>query len=191
MSRALLLTLPILLLGACREEAQDLSPVALTAESVGHYCQMDLLEHPGPKAQVHLEGMPGMPLYFSQVRDAVAYSRLPEQDGVILAIYVNDMGADGVTWDRPGAANWIAAATAHYVVGAAVEGGMGAPELVPFADLDAAAAFAAAKGGTVMALSAIPDSAVIAPVTLESDVGDADDADYDDRLKALSDKIGG
>ncbi|MBK6466339.1 MAG: nitrous oxide reductase accessory protein NosL [Rhodobacter sp.] len=188
MNRALLFALT-LALAACKEETQDISPVALTFEAVGHYCQMDILEHPGPKAQVHLEGFPGTPLYFSQVRDAVAYARLPEQDGVILAIYVNDMGAPGATWDDPGAMNWIPADTAHYVVGAAVEGGMGAPELVPFADLDHAAAFAREKGGAVMALSAVPDSAVIAPVALPGD-GD-DDADYDNRLKALSDKIGG
>lgn len=180
-----------LLLAACQEDTQDISAVPLTVEAVGHYCQMDLLEHAGPKAQVHLEGVPGMPLFFSQVRDAVAYSRLPEQDGVILAIYVNDMGASGATWDTPGATNWIAATTAHYVVGSRMEGGMGAPELVPFAELDAAAAFAAQHGGAVMALSAIPDTEVIAPVNLEGDIGATDDADYDSRLKALSEKIGG
>jgi copper chaperone NosL len=188
MKRALIFAL---LLAACKEEVQDLTPVALTAEAVGHYCQMDLLEHPGPKAQVHLEGYAGMPLYFSQVRDAVAYSRLPEQDGVILAIYVNDMAAPGASWEEPGATNWIPLETAHFVVGSSMEGGMGAPELVPFSDLDAAAAFAADKGGAVMALASIPDSEVIAPVVLEGDIGAGDDADYDTRLKALSDKIGG
>lgn len=191
MRRALFLALSLLALAACKEETQDISAVALTAESVGHYCQMNLLEHPGPKAQVHLEGYEGKPLFFSQVRDAVAYSRLPEQDGVILAIYVNDMGAPGATWDHPGATNWIPAADAHYVVGSRVEGGMGVPELVPFADLDRAAAFAAEKGGRVMALSAIPDSDIIAPVTLEPDAGAGDDADYNQRLKALSDQTGG
>ena len=188
MKRALIFAL---LLAACQEDTQDISAVPLTVEAVGHYCQMDLLEHPGPKAQVHLEGLPGMPLFFSPVRDAVAYARLPEQDGVILAIYVNDMGAAGVTWEDPGSTNWIALESAHLVVGSAMEGGMGAPELVPFADLDAAARFAAEKGGAVMALSAVPDHEVIAPVALEGDIGATDDADYDSRLKALSDKIGG
>lgn len=191
MTRALLLSLSLLALAACREETQDLSAVPLTAESVGHYCQMNLLEHPGPKAQVHLEGYEAMPLYFSQVRDAVAYSRLPEQDGVILAIYVNDMGAPGATWDEPGASNWIAADEAHYVVGSKVEGGMGVPELVPFADLDRAAAFAAERGGRVMALSAIPDSEVIAPVVLDSETDTGSDAEFDQRLKALSEQTGG
>jgi copper chaperone NosL len=191
MKRGLVVALSLLLLAGCNEETQDISPVALTAEAVGHYCQMDLLEHPGPKAQVHLEGLPGMPLYFSQVRDAVAYARLPEQDGVILAIWVNDMGADAATWKEPGTTNWIRLETAHYVVGSAMEGGMGAPELVPFATIADAEAFAATNGGEVMELSAIPDEAVIAPVVLEGDIGASDDADYDNRLKSLSEKIGG
>lgn len=188
MKRALLI---LLLLAACKEDAQDISPVELTESAVGHYCQMNVLGHPGPKAQVHLEGLPGRPLFFSQVRDAIAYSRLPEQDGVILAIYVNDMGAAGATWEEPGTTNWISAATAHYVVGSGVAGGMGAPELIPFSDLDAAAAFADQRGGTVMALSAVPDSAVIAPVSLDSEIGTEDDTDFDARLKALSEKIEG
>ena len=179
----------ILLLAACREEVvQTTDPVALTPEAVGHYCQMDLLEHPGPKAQVHLDGLPGAPLFFSQVRDAIAYARLPEQSHPILAIHVNDMGATGASWDDPGATNWIAAADAHFVVGSNREGGMGAPELVPFADLDKAAAFAAQHGGAVMALEMIPDDAVIAPVALQDG---AEDADFDNRLRALSRQTGG
>lgn len=189
MKRALILA--ALLLTACQEEKQDISPVELSGTAVGHYCQMELLEHPGPKAQVHLEGAPGKPLFFSQVRDAVAYSRLPEQDGVILAIYVNDMGAPGATWDEPGTKNWIAAGSAHYVVGSEVEGGMGAPELVPFADPEKAAAFAATKGGTVMELAEVSDAEVIAPVDHSGHEGMEDDANFNNRLKSLSEKIGG
>jgi copper chaperone NosL len=59
---------------------------------------------------------------------------------------------------------------------------MGAPEVVPFADPAAAQAFAAARGGAVMALADIPDSAVTAPVT---DAATGDD-DYARRLKALA-----
>lgn len=185
MRRALCL---ILLLAACKDEvAQDVTPLALTAEAVGHYCQMNLLEHEGPKAQVHLEGLPGAPLFFSQVRDAIAYARLPEQSHAILAIWVNDMGAPGATWAQPGAENWIEAEAAHYVVGSSREGGMGAPELVPFARAGDAAAFAAAHGGEVMALEAVPDAGVIAPVALQPE----DDADFERRLKALSQEVGG
>lgn len=185
MKRALILTL---LLAACREEvAQHTDPVPLTAEAVGHFCQMNLLEHEGPKAQVHLEGLPGAPLFFSQVRDAVAYLRLPEQSHPILAVWVNDMGAPGATWQVPGPENWIDGRRAVYVVGSARDGGMGAPELVPFADRQAAQNFAAEFGGNVMALDAIPESAIIAPVPDDGET----DADFSRRLKALSDRTGG
>lgn len=185
MKRALIF---MLLLAACKEEvAQSVDPVALTPEAVGHYCQMNLLEHDGPKAQVHLQGLPGAPLFFSQVRDAVTYARLPEQSHPILAIWVNDMGAAGATWAAPGATNWIDAAKAVYVVGSAQAGGMGAPELVPFASIEVATDFAAAYGGTVLSLSDIPDAAVIAPVDVQSE----NDPDFDSRLRALSTRAGG
>ncbi len=163
MKRALLFALA---LAACQEEAaQNTDPLPLTPETVGHFCQMNLLEHEGPKAQVHLDGLPGTPLFFSQVSDLVVYLRLPEQSATVLAVYVSDMGADGATWGEPGIVNWIDARSAHYVVGAAVEGGMGAPEVVPFADPAEAQAFAAEKGGVVMALDDIPDEAVAAPLS--------------------------
>lgn len=174
--------------GACKEEvAQDIAPREMTEQTLGHYCQMNLLEHPGPKAQVHLEGFP-VPLFFSQVRDAIAFSRAPEQVAPILAIYVNDMGRPGASWDLPGPGNWIAAADAYYVVGARVEGGMGAPETVPFASREAADAYAAREGGQVLRLDQIADDMVLAPV----DAGDAaDDEDYVKRLRALAPAAGG
>lgn len=182
MKRAFLFALA---LTACQEQqAQNTDPVPLTPETVGHFCQMNLLEHEGPKGQVHLEGLPGMPLYFSQVSDLVVYLRLPEQSSTVLAMYVSDMGKEGATWAEPGAANWIDAETAHYVVGADVQGGMGAAEVVPFADRDKAQAFADSRGGTVMALDDIPDSAVNAPVSAAA----AGDEDYARRLKALAEE---
>tara|TARA_R110000850_G_scaffold22172_7_gene64673 strand:- start:1528 stop:2094 length:567 start_codon:yes stop_codon:yes gene_type:complete len=169
---------------ACKEEAvQDTSPLPLTVEAVGHFCQMNLVEHEGPKAQAHLSGLPQMPLFFSQVRDVVAYIRLPEQTHETLAIWVNDMGAPEATWSAPGTTNWIDAEGAYYVVGSRVIGGMGAPELVPFSDATKAATFAVENGGEVMRLAQIPDDAVLAPVALE---GDSDDADFEQRLRALS-----
>jgi copper chaperone NosL len=180
-----LAALALLALTACREELADVpAPVAMTAEAVGHYCQMDLLEHPGPKGQVHLSGMPD-PLFFSQVRDAIAYQRMPEQSHSIAAIYVSDMGAPHATWDDPGPANWIAVDAAHFVVGSDIAGGMGAPELVPFSQPDHARAFAARHGGQVLRLADIPDAAVLTPVELEGDIGAGDDADFLDRLRAL------
>lgn len=180
MKRALLLALALC---ACKEDiVQNTDPLPLAPETLGYFCQMNLLEHEGPKGQVHLDGLPGAPLFFSQVSDLVTYLRLPEQSNKVLAIYVSDMGADGATWDQPGAANWTDAKTATYVVGADVTSGMGAPELAPFADPAKAKAFAAVHGGSVMGLEAIPDSA-LAP--LAPDLTGGDD-DYSDRLKSLT-----
>lgn len=181
-----LLLAAMLLVAACRKEvATNVDPVALTPETVGYFCQMTLLEHPGPKAQVHLEGFPGTPRFFSQVRDAVVYQRLPEQVAPILAIYVSDMGAATARWDAPGATNWIAADTAFYVVGSDARGGMDAPEFVPFAARDKAEAFAAAHGGAVLRLGEIPASAV-AP----SDAAFTGTDDYAARLKSGTDRTG-
>ncbi len=182
MKRMLLFALA---LAACQDDtAQNTDPLALTPETVGYFCQMNLLEHEGPKAQIHLDGLPGAPLFFSQVSDLVVYLRLPEQSHTVLAVWVSDMGAPGATWAEPGAANWTDARTAHYVVGSAMRGGMGAPEVVPFSDPAAAQAFAAENGGSVMQLDAIPDTAVIAPLAEATEA----DNDYARRLKALSNK---
>lgn len=185
MKRLALFTL--LLLTACQDQtAQTITPVALTAETTGYYCQMNLTEHPGPKGQIHLDGLPGAPLFFSQVRDAIAYLRLPERDHRILAIYVSDMGAAGATWDDPGPTNWIPAEQAFYVMGSSRNGGMGAPELIPFADPAKAQAFATRYGGRILPLSDIPDDAVIAPDDPTVADAAAEDPDYDARLRALS-----
>lgn len=188
--RPAVLLAALLLLSACKEDvAQAIVPQEMTPETLGHYCQMNLLEHPGPKAQVFLEGN-AAPLFFSQVRDAIAYARGPEQVAPIVAIYVNDMGAAGATWDAPGKGNWIAADKAFYVVGSARQGGMGAPETVPFSSREQAAAFVLAEGGRVLALADVTDAMVLTPVETGGRP-DPDDADYRDRLNALTPSTGG
>lgn len=185
----LILMAVLLSVSACTEEvAQNIAPQDMTAETLGHYCQMNLLEHPGPKAQVHMKNMPA-PLFFSQVRDAIAYARAPEQIAPILAIYVNDMGATGATWEQPGDGNWIDAGKAFFVVGSVRAGGMGAPETVPFASRTDAETFVKTEGGTVLELSAITDDMVLTPV--EQDPAEGGDADYEGRLRALPNAVGG
>jgi copper chaperone NosL len=189
--RSALFAAALVLLAGCREEVvQSTAPQDMTPETLGHYCQMNLLEHPGPKAQVFLQGNVA-PLFFSQVRDAIAYMRGPEQVAPILAVYVNDMGKAGATWGRPGDGNWIAADKAFYVLGSARAGGMGAPEAVPFSSRERAEDFVRAEGGRVLTLADITNDMVLAPVDAGADQGNDDDADFDGRLRALPNKAVG
>ena len=115
----------IALLAGCRNDvaAQAPGPVVMTDEAVSHFCMMSLDEHPGPKAQIHLEGLPD-PIFFAQVRDGIAYLKQPERSAGIAAIYVSNMSR-APNWDAPGSDNWIAAETAVFVVGSDMTGGMG------------------------------------------------------------------
>ncbi len=173
MKLVLALVLP-LALSACNEEAVQSAlpaPRHLTEDAAGYYCQMVVLDHAGPKAQLFLSGMPE-PLWFSQVRDGLAYLKSPERDGDPLVLYVNDMGK-ARAWNDPGADNWIDAAKAYYVIGSDARGGMGAPETVPFGDRQSAEAFARDHGGKIMRLEEIPAETVLSPVDMNPSVKEA------------------
>ncbi|MGR3623399.1 nitrous oxide reductase accessory protein NosL [Pseudophaeobacter sp.] len=154
-------------LAGCQEEEAKLPPVPveLTQTALSYFCQMNIAEHGGPKGQIHLEGYPA-PLFFAQVRDLLAYLKGPEREADITAIYVSDMGL-APSWAQPGIDNWIAASDAYFVIDSNVAGGMGAPEVVPFASAKAAAEFAARYGGTVTTLETIPAETVLGPVDLD------------------------
>ncbi len=152
-------------LAGCGEAESNIAKpqaIELTEEAAGFYCQMVILEHDGPKGQIHLAGMLA-PIWFSQIRDGIAYIKSADQPAEILSFYVNDMGK-AKSWTEPGAGNWIDAYDAIYVVGADVVGGMGAPEIVPFSNKADAEAFIAAKGGSIMSIEDIPIETVLAPV---------------------------
>lgn len=162
--RSLWLPIVACALAGCQEGAPDdlPLPIALTEEAAGHFCQMNILEHPGPKGQVHLDTFEH-PLWFSQVRDAIAFDRMPESIGRIEVIYVHDMGAAD-TWENPGDANWIDIKEAVFVLGSSKMGGMGVPELVPFAQVADAEEFIARHGGSILAYEAVTADMVLAPV---------------------------
>ena len=162
--RFVIIILATTLLAACEENASTVvpSPVSMTDDALGHYCQMNLAEHEGPKAQIHLAGH-DHPIWFSQVRDAIAYTRLPEETADVAAVYVSDMGR-AQSWANPGIDNWVAAEKAIYVIESRTRGGMGTPEAVPFAEEMAAEEFAAANGGRLVGLDQIPDAYVLGPV---------------------------
>lgn len=176
--KPILFALTLFLVAACKEElAERPGPVPLTAEAVGYYCQMNLLEHEGPKGQIHLDGMPA-PIFFSQVRDTLTYLNMPEQNYAVRATYVQDM-AHADSWASPGA--WIVAEEALYVVGSDRKGGMGAPEFVPFSDAASAQTFATQHGGSVRRFDQI-GAADLAPPEASHPPHDDDIAA---RLKAL------
>jgi Cu-processing system permease protein len=152
--------LAFLLLAGCGEEKEAArpDPQEITREAIGYYCNMIVADHEGPKAQLYLKGE-SEPIWFSSVRDAVAFTLLPDEPKTIAAVYVNDMAK--ASWNSPEAGTWIEIGNAHFVIGSARRGGMGALEAVPFGDPEQAAAFAEAHGGQVVALSDIPEDYIL------------------------------
>lgn len=160
MKPLLMAALMALSLAACRDDtAATAPPVSLTAEAVGRYCGMNLMEHEGPKGQVILAAGHD-PFWFSSARDTVAFTMMPDEPKDYAGIYVSDMGR-AESWAQPGADNWVDARKAVYVVGSDAEGGMGGAEIVPFAARDAAEAFAASHGGAVRAFADLTPAEVL------------------------------
>jgi copper chaperone NosL len=153
--------------GSGEEETAAPPPAQVTADATGHYCGMLLAEHEGPKGQIHLKSG-AEPVWFSSVRDTIAFMRLPEEPDDIAAIYVNDMSGEP-DWSMASPGPWIDAREAWFVVGSARSGGMGAPEAVPFGTEPAARAFAAEHGGEVRRLDAVPTDYVLGPTETPAD----------------------
>jgi copper chaperone NosL len=126
--------------------------------AIGYYCHMVVAEHEGPKGQIFLDGKT-TPIWFSSVRDTLAFTMLPEEPKTIAVIYVNDMAK--ASWDKPEPGTWIEAQKAVYVVGSSRQGAMGGSEVVPFSAKDAAETFAARYGGRLTAFADIPKDAVL------------------------------
>lgn len=145
-------------------------------EAVGHYCGMILADHPGPKGQIFVEGRVD-PYWFSSVRDAVAFTLLPEEPKRITGFYVNDAAKLG-DWAHPDMDQWINAETAWYVIGSERRGGMGAAEAVPFKDKDDAAAFSGEFGGRVVALDGIPHDYILGDAEMPGGLPQADDPSH-------------
>ena len=150
----------VFLLVACeKNQPVEIQPAqTLTREANGYYCLMTVLNHSGPKGQIILTGRQ-QALWFTSVRDTISFTLSPEEPKNIAAIYVNDM--TDAQWDNPGADNWIDARDAWYVLGSDLQGGMGAPETVPFSTKEKAELFAEKEGGTVYSFAAIPKEYII------------------------------
>lgn len=167
---AFLAAIAILPLTACEEEqvAELPPPAQITRAATGYYCSMTVIDHKGPKGQIILESQ-AEPLWFTAVRDTIAFTLLPEEAKDIVAIYVTDMGR-AKEWDHPEQDGpWIEARFAWYVIGSNKRGGMGAPEAVPFGSQEAANAFTAEHGGQVYAFADIPHDAILGTTGDEQD----------------------
>ena len=134
-------------------------PQEISADAVGHFCGMLLVEHPGPKGQIFLTGQPD-PVWFASVTETFAYTFLDEEPKNIAAIYVTDMGRAG-NWEKPAPGTWIEARKAVYVIEGHSRGGMGANEAVPFANPEQARRFAAENGGRIVSFEAMPKSYIL------------------------------
>jgi copper chaperone NosL len=160
---------PLLLAGAmlslllgCGDRSERAAlpmPVEPSASATAYFCNMAVLDHPGPKGQIFLKGR-GEPIWFSSVRDTLAFTMLPEEPKAIIAIYVNDM-AKARDWQHPEPGTWTEARSAWFVLGSDYDGGMGGREAVPFSTEAAARDFAARHGGRLSRFSDMPESYVL------------------------------
>jgi copper chaperone NosL len=148
-------------IAGCGEEQSAALPAPhkLTADAVGHYCGMNIMEHTGPKGQIILASQ-SAPVWFSSARDAFSYTMLDEEAKDVRAVYMSDMGK-APSWDKPGADNWIDARKALFVIESRKQGGMGAPETIPFSDRGGAERFVAENGGRIVAFADVPQDYVL------------------------------
>ena len=160
-------------LPACEpaKQAERPPPAPFDSQASAHFCGMAVGEHPGPKGQVWLDDQK-KPLWFSSVRDTIAFTLLPEEPKNIRVIYVSDM-TNVPTWDKAADGAWIDAKTAIYVIGSRIAGGMGAAEEVPFSDKKAAEAFARRNGGKLVSFNEIPKDDILGTPVGASMPGDA------------------
>lgn len=158
-----------LVLVGCNERTTSALPPphTMTAEAVGHYCGMNLFEHGGPKGQIIAASLIE-PVWFTSVRDTIAFTMLPDEPKDIRAIYVSDMGK-APSWDKPGADNWVEARKALFVIGSRARGGMGGEEAVPFSERKAAEKFIAENGGRVVTFAEVPRDYILGSNEADTD----------------------
>lgn len=151
-----------LVLAGCssqNESAVKPEPWPITADAVGHYCSMDLIEHDGPKGQVFIRGRSD-PLWFSTIRQVLAYTIMPDSPRGLDAIYVTDM-AIVKNMRQPEPESWMDARDAYYVTESKLPGGMGGEDPLPFSDLGKAEQFVADYGGKILTFDQIPEDYIL------------------------------
>lgn len=129
-------------------------PVELTRDATAYFCNMIVVDHPGPKSQIHLAGR-AEPIFFPSVVDAIAFLMLPGESKNVRAVYVNDMGRTD-NWKSPDPGTWTDAYKAFFVLDSERQSGMGQKEAVPFGTKQDAEEFVREHGGHIARLEEVP-----------------------------------
>ena len=162
MNKGLSIAVLLLVLSACDspDTTGSFTPHSITVDDIGYYCNMVVEYHTGPKGQIQLTDRKEA-VWFTSVRDTIAFTLLPDEPKNIGAIYVTAM--DEVDWDHPEKimAAWIPAESAVYVLNSDQRGGMGQPEAVPFKDRQSAQDFVQKHGGDIVSFADIPENYIL------------------------------
>lgn len=150
------LVLSVVLSGCFEQAKKEMpTPQEFTSEDAGQICGMLLSDHAGPKGQIHLR-VQQQPMWFTTVRDTISYLRMPDSASQIAVTYVSDMGK-AQSWAVPGPDTWVKVEDAFFVINSERQGGMGAPEAIPFSQREDAEAFLQKHGGAIVRLQDISD----------------------------------
>lgn len=139
---------------------QNYTPQAVTRNDIGYYCNMIVEDHSGPKGQIILTDT-DKAIWFTSVRDAVAFTLLPEEAKNIAAFFVTAM--DDAEWNHPEKqnSNWTTAQSAWYVIESNQRGGMGQMEVIPFKQQKSASDFVEKYGGNIVSYVDIPKDYIL------------------------------
>lgn len=176
-----------LLLSACQpsQKAEAPKPQLPPSDAIGYFCNMLVAEHTGPKSQIHLTGK-AEPLWFTSVRDGIAFTMLPEESQAVTALYVSAIDATTeFNLEHPELfeETWVDATWAFYVIDSSKRGGMGAAEAFPFKDPKHAEQFAEQYGGRMVTLAEIPKDYILgntATMPMEEYKMQLDSPDHDE-----------
>lgn len=151
----LLLALFCLLLSACgSNQAPPPQPaVDIHKGDTCAVCGMYIDAGPGPRAEAWVQGYKA-PLKFGSTRDFFAYVLDPENQTRLQQLLVQDSAL--INWQHPSnaAQTFVDARSAWYVAWQPLQGVMG-PTFASFAARSDAEAFARARGGEILAFSAV------------------------------------
>lgn len=163
--QGLCLLICVWLVSACQpnQQVERPKPQLPTSDAIGYFCNMLVKEHEGPKSQIYLAGKTE-PLWFTTVRDGIAYTKLPEESLGVSVLYVTAIDTTtefNLSHPEILPDSWVQADWALYVIESNLRGGMGAMEAFPFREGSEASQFVDIYGGRIVRFSDIPEEYVL------------------------------